>query len=144
MSVTQGIDPRNKLVDVSVKESGEAIHPGGKLDSFTNELKCKCVANGVVAFLKGFPGFAEWWFITLDEDRRDNIFVGLQIVILNAFNRVSGTSMEKATAIKDALILWFDQLPSFTQWKEMVLGSTLRDRVDYQLTRYIYDEFKRT
>jgi hypothetical protein len=139
----QGIDPREKLMDMPLREDGSAVERQGQSRAnFMDELKAKCMANAVTAFLKGFPGFAEWWF-GMDELRRDNIHVGIQIVILNAMNRVSGLPEQKVASIRNEILTFFDQLPSFTQWQQIVLGSTLRNRVKHQLDAYLLEELKR-
>jgi hypothetical protein len=111
--------------------------------NFMDEFKGRTMANAIVTFLKGFPGFSDWWFTTLDEGRRKNLFIGIQICILNSMNRVSGLSMDRAKGIKDGIVSFFNALPGFTQWETTVLGSTLSERVNHQLTMYIYKELKR-
>jgi len=117
---------------------------GQERANFMDEMKGKTMANGIVAFLKEFPGFCDWWFTTLNEDRRSNIFTGIQIVILNAMNRVSGLPSQKVPAIRNEILSFFDQLPAFSQWHQVVLGSTLRGRVKHQLDDYILGELKRS
>lgn len=140
----QGVNPVSRLMDIDMKEDGSAVDKSGQdRANFMDELKAKCMSNAVVTFLKGFPGFSDWWFLELDEMRRENIFIGIQIVILNAMNRSYGLPGDKVIGIRMEILSFFDQLPSFRAWREVTLGSTMRDRVMKQLDQYIYDELKR-
>lgn len=141
----QAVDPRkSRLMDLKVKDSGESVElTGQQRATFMDEMKARTLANGTIMFLKGFPGFETYWFETLDEAKRDFAHTKLQMVILDSMCRVSGFGMDKARGIKDEVIRYCDELPAFTQWKTVVLGSTLRERIDHQLTEYLYKELKR-
>jgi hypothetical protein len=125
------------------KDDGSAIeHQGAQLHRFADEFRMRLVANRVIVFLKEFPGFADWWF-TINEAQRDYTHKLLRLTMLDRLGTISGTPYEKCTKLKDACIQVLDAMPGFNAWNSVVLGSSLRDRINYQLTDHMYQTFKR-
>lgn len=140
----KGGNPKDRLDDFEVKGDGSVVEfTGNRKASFLSEFKMKILTNGIIAFMKGFPGFAEWWFTNNNEKQREMHHTLLQLKILSAFDKISGTSTEKARALRDVVVKYFDKLPGFNQWEQVVLGTDLRSRIQNQLKSYVYDELKK-
>jgi hypothetical protein len=111
--------------------------------TFAAEMKVKMLANATIVMLKEFPGFCDWWFEELEQERRDYIHQNLQMTMLAEFHRLSGLLEQKAEKMRDCVVRFFDKLPGFTQWKKVVAGADLRGRVNYQLKDYLWKEMRK-
>lgn len=139
----KSMHPRDRLQPMIKNDTGKAIElQGQQRNNFMAELKMKILANAIIVFMKGFPGFSEWWFEVLPEENRTYVHNDLQVKILAEFPRLGGFVGEKATGIKDCVLRYFDRLPSFTQWRQVTLGADLRSRADHQLEEYIHQELR--
>ncbi len=136
MSVPQQGNPVDRLMDHGERGKGQ------KHNEFMAEFKVRLVTNAVITFMKGFPGFTDWWFETLEGDRRQYIHQELQVTLLNEFTRASGLLEQKAEVLRDCVIRFFDKLPTFSQWHQVTLGADLRGRIRHQLKDYIYKEIR--
>ena len=133
----------SRLQRVPERSDGTRVElQGQQRKTFAAELKVKILVNKAVALLKEFPGFCDWWFVELDEDRRDYIHQNLHLKMLNEFSRLSGLTEQKAEAMRDCVVRFFDNLPGFTQWKSVVAGADLRGRVRHQLKDYLWEEMR--
>lgn len=135
--------PSEKLLEPPLNADGERVElQGHQRNTFAAELKVKILANRTIAMLKEFPGFCDWWFEELHQERRDYIHEELQIKMLNEFGRLRGLTEQKAEQMSDCVVRYFDNLPGFTQWTRVVAGADLRGRVNYQLKDHLWEEMR--
>jgi hypothetical protein len=133
----------HRLTEAPLKADGtRAELQGRQAISFAGELQVRILVNAAIVMMKEFPGFAEWWF-QMDEIQRDYIHQELHMLMLAEFIQISGIPERKAEQLRDCVVAFFDRIPSFTQWQTMVLGSTLRDRINYQLKDLLWKEMRK-